>query len=295
MGALLRTIGLLSRGHVVERSRAELVSSYVADTSKNVKKAVQEALGGVLFIDEAYSLVNSESKNDTGRQAVDTLLQEVENRRSEFVLVMAGYTDEMAQFIATNPGLQSRITHYVDFEAYSMNELMSIADDMAKSRTRLEGPIRSKFSAALERGQQQLGRNFGNARTVRQLVNGSILLAQADRISTRERDVLLQRSSSSSTTTITLTEKHINDASTTLGFGIEKSNTSQKREAELQELLEKNNLLDCRQQLVEHLITGEIAFNDLTESDVAELGIKLVGNRRRLWRAILEWRKKGKK
>ena len=122
VGEIYRELGILSKGHLIEVDRAELVGEYVGQTAPKVKKKVEESMGGILFIDEAYTL-SSESGIDYGQEAINTLLKEMEDKRDEFIVIVAGYVDEMKKFINSNPGLESRFNKYIDFQDYTVEEL----------------------------------------------------------------------------------------------------------------------------------------------------------------------------
>ena len=127
---LYGSMGLLSKGHLVETGRADLVAGYVGQTAIKVQEAVERALGGVLFIDEAYALAGA-GYNDFGAEAIATLVKLMEDHRDDLVVIVAGYPDEMRTFIDSNPGLRSRFTTYVEFDDYSVVELIQIFGDMA--------------------------------------------------------------------------------------------------------------------------------------------------------------------
>ncbi|RKE22042.1 right-handed parallel beta-helix repeat-containing protein [Streptomyces sp. TLI_171] len=177
---LLRSFGVLPRGQLVEVGRADLVGRYVGHTAQLTKEAFTRALGGVLFIDEAYTLTPAGSSNDFGQEAVDTLLKLMEDHRDEIVVIAAGYTDEMHRFLDSNPGLASRFNRHIPFEDYSTDELVSIVREHAEqvgyrlSADTVEA-VRTHF------GTLPRGRSFGNARTARQLVE-TMMTRQAGRI-----------------------------------------------------------------------------------------------------------------
>ncbi|MEU3607817.1 right-handed parallel beta-helix repeat-containing protein [Streptomyces sp. NPDC035033] len=178
---LLRSFGVLSRGQLVEVGRADLVGRYVGHTAQLTKEHFIKALGGVLFIDEAYTLTPAGAQNDFGQEAVDTLLKLMEDHRDEVVVIVAGYTDEMRRFLESNPGLASRFNRHIPFEDYTTDELVTIVDRHAQaSGYRLHPSARDGVRAHLEALPR--GRTFGNARTARQLVEAMITL-HARRIS----------------------------------------------------------------------------------------------------------------
>lgn len=124
---LLRALGVLRRGHLVEADRSSLVAGYSGQTALKTKAVVQEALGGVLFVDEAYALVSGD-RDSFGKEALDTLMKEMEDHREDLVVIAAGYNDEMKELLATNPGMESRFPTTLHFADYSPAELMKIAE-----------------------------------------------------------------------------------------------------------------------------------------------------------------------
>ena len=129
----MRDESLLSKGHLVECGRADLVARYVGATAIKVQEKFKEAKGGVLFIDEAYSLVDDRN-GLFGDEAISTIVQEMENNRDDTVVIFAGYTDKMEEFLEKNQGLRSRITHHVNFADYNTDELIEIANLIAKEK-----------------------------------------------------------------------------------------------------------------------------------------------------------------
>lgn len=182
LGAIFHALGLLSKGHLTEVDRAELVAGYVGQTAIKTDKVVQGARGGVLFIDEAYSLAPEDSDQDFGREAIETLLKLMEDHREDLVVIAAGYRDRMEAFIESNPGLRSRFTRFIDFPDYSPDELTLIFERMATDEgyTLAQGALDSA-KTILSREHAERGDNFGNARLVRNLFEHS-LTAQANRL-----------------------------------------------------------------------------------------------------------------
>ncbi|KUN06182.1 ATPase [Streptomyces yokosukanensis] len=171
IGKMFRTMGLLHRGHVVEAGRATLVGQYQGQTAPRVRKAFEDAMDGVLFIDEAYSLISDARHGGYGQEAIDTLVQEMENRRGRLVVIVAGYPGEMDAFLATNPGLPSRFTTHVPFDHYSPEDLVEILDRMAAEENRTLGEgVQERAMAWLEATRRARPAEFGNARTVRGLL-----------------------------------------------------------------------------------------------------------------------------
>lgn len=165
---IMRDNGVLSEGQLIEVGRADLVGKYVGWTAKLVQKAFQKAMGGVLFIDEAYSLVDDRS-DLYGDEAINTIVQEMENHREDIVVIFAGYPKEMEKFLARNPGLSSRIAYHIPFEDYSPEELYKIAELTAeKSGVTLSDDVKEKLIPAFQKAVGQA--DFGNGRYVRNLM-----------------------------------------------------------------------------------------------------------------------------
>lgn len=174
VGEIYAALGILEKGHVVEVSESDLVAGYIGQTAIKTRKKIEEAYGGVLFIDEAYSLVDDSDKG-FGQEAIETLLKEMEDNRSRLAVIVAGYGKPMARFISSNPGLESRFTRYVHFEDYTGVEMADIFAGIAKEQHyRLVGDARQVLDVALEAVSAQSGDNFGNARTVRNLFEVTI-------------------------------------------------------------------------------------------------------------------------
>ncbi|MFH5184616.1 AAA family ATPase [Paenibacillus sp. TAB 01] len=169
---LLQTMGVLNKGHLIEVERADLVGEYIGHTALKTRELVKKALGGVLFIDEAYSLARGGEK-DFGKEAIDTLVKAMENHKNQFILILAGYSQEMETFMQTNPGLPSRFPIQLDFPDYSVDQLMQIAEMMIKEREyalipQTEMKIRQQI--VNEKQQADSDTCFSNARFVRNLI-----------------------------------------------------------------------------------------------------------------------------
>lgn len=161
------SLGVLSQGHFVETDRSGLVAGYMGQTAEKVQEVVDSALGGVLFIDEAYSLSNG-SKEDFGKEAIDTLVKAMEDNRDNLIVIVAGYTEEMKEFLDTNPGLQSRFNTYIDFPDYESFDLVSILINMCKQMQYALAPDAVKYVYHyFEEALEHKDKNFGNARDVR--------------------------------------------------------------------------------------------------------------------------------
>ncbi len=180
LGQLYKEIGVLKTGQMVEVDRSDLVAGYVGQTAIKTQKKIKEAIGGILFIDEAYTLVKE--GNDFGQEAIDTLLKEMEDHRGEFVVIVAGYSEPMKAFINSNPGLKSRFNKYFEFPDYSVTELIQIFSVMCSKYdyhiTEGAGVIVSEKIKEIERNK---GTNFANARDVRNYFE-RIITRQANRI-----------------------------------------------------------------------------------------------------------------
>ena len=182
LAKIYHVMGILSKGQFVEVDRSGLVAGYVGQTALKVQEVVEKSLGGVLFIDEAYTLTNSTSGNDYGQEAVDTLLKAMEDHRDDFIVIVAGYPELMAQFIDSNPGLRSRFNKYINFEDYDVGELQEIFEIMCKNVGYVPTAEVLKYSASVfERKYKSRGKNFANAREVRNYFEKA-MMNQANRL-----------------------------------------------------------------------------------------------------------------
>lgn len=172
----------LNKGHLIETDRSGMVAGYVGQTANKVDDLVDSALDGVLFIDEAYALVPGESGRDFGQEAIDVLLKRMEDYRDRLVVIVAGYTDEMATFIESNPGLESRFNRYFYFNDYRPEELLAILEKMCgKSHFKLSNDAQEKLRSIFEDLYVNRDKNFGNARLVRNLFE-RMIERQANRL-----------------------------------------------------------------------------------------------------------------
>jgi ATPase family associated with various cellular activities (AAA)/AAA lid domain len=172
---IFQGLGFLVKGNLVETDRSGMVAGYIGQTAKKVDELVTSALDGVLFIDEAYALVPTESGRDFGQEAIDILLKRMEDYRDRLVVVVAGYTDEMGQFIDSNPGLKSRFNRYFYFNDYKPDELLAIFEKMCgKSHFKLTPEAQAKLLKLFDLLYVNRDKNFGNARMVRNLFEKSI-------------------------------------------------------------------------------------------------------------------------
>jgi len=180
MAKMLHHLGYVRRGHLVVATRDDLVGQYVGHTAPKTKEILKKALGGVLFIDEAYYLYRPENERDYGTEAIEMLLQIMENQREDLVIIMAGYKDRMDTFFQYNPGFHSRIAHHVDFPDYTFEELMAIAELMVSQQNyAFDDESRHAFREYLRLRMTQP--HFANARSVRNAID-RIKLRQANRL-----------------------------------------------------------------------------------------------------------------
>ena len=183
MARIYKSLGILKKGHLVEVDRSGLVAGYIGQTAIKTGAVIEKALGGVLFIDEAYSL-NGKSESDFGREAIDTLLKAMEDHRDDLVVIVAGYDELMGQFIHSNPGLESRFNRYLHFEDYSIDEMMAILDlQLRKNQYHLTEDARREARAYIEDACADPA-TFGNARGVRNIFE-RLLVAQSNRLSSQ--------------------------------------------------------------------------------------------------------------
>lgn len=180
MAEILHRLGYVRRGHLVAVTRDDLVGQYIGHTAPKTREVLKRAMGGVLFIDEAYYLHRPDNERDYGQEAIEILLQEMENHRDDLVVIVAGYKDRMESFLRSNPGLSSRVAHHIDFPDYRSAELLEIAHLMLKQ---MQYTLSSGAEAALrdyiERRQAQA--NFSNARSIRNALDRA-RLRQASRL-----------------------------------------------------------------------------------------------------------------
>lgn len=170
LAKIYKALGLLERGHLVEIGRDGLVAGYVGQTAIKTKEVLDSALGGVLFIDEAYSLT-SDSQNDYGNEAIEVILKFMEDNRGKFAVIAAGYPNNMNIFLKANPGLMSRFDKILHFNDYKPEQLMNIADLIAKqSNLYFDVPSRSFIYQHIIKLHEKKDKYFGNARSVRQIV-----------------------------------------------------------------------------------------------------------------------------
>lgn len=174
VGKLFKELGILSKGHLIEVDRGDLVGEYIGHTAQKTKEQLKKAMGGILFIDEAYSLSRGGEK-DFGKEATDVLVKMMEDQRDDLVVILAGYTGEMNSFVNSNPGLKSRFSIQVDFPNFTVLELMAIAELMLESRQYyLDPEAKRELEKLLRKAMLQGYIATGNARFIRNLMEKAI-------------------------------------------------------------------------------------------------------------------------
>ncbi len=180
MADILHKLGYIRKGHLVTVTRDDLVGQYIGHTAPKTKEILKKAMGGVLFIDEAYYLYRQENERDYGQEAIEILLQVMENQREDLVVILAGYGDRMDKFFRSNPGFRSRIAHHIDFPDYTDEELLQIAEIMlANQNYRLTEGGRDAMTAYI--AARRLQPLFANARSIRNALDRA-RLRQANRV-----------------------------------------------------------------------------------------------------------------
>jgi probable Rubsico expression protein CbbX len=188
MAEILHRLGYVRKGHLVAVTRDDLVGQYIGHTAPKTREVLKRAMGGVLFIDEAYYLYRPENERDYGQEAIEILLQVMENQRDDLVVIFAGYKDRMDTFFRSNPGMSSRVAHHIDFPDYTPAELHSIAALMLEQmQYRLDGEADTALLEYIERRIRQP--HFANARSVRNALDRA-RLRQASRLFERRGGVL---------------------------------------------------------------------------------------------------------
>ncbi|MGN2390500.1 CbbX protein [Pelomicrobium sp. G1] len=180
MADILHRLGYVRQGHLVAVTRDDLVGQYIGHTAPKTKEVLKKAMGGVLFIDEAYYLYRPENERDYGQEAIEILLQVMENQRDDLVVILAGYKDKMDRFFQSNPGMRSRIAHHIDFPDYAPEELLAIGKLMlAQQNYRLSPEAEEVFKDYIRR---RMGLpHFANARSIRNALDRA-RLRQANRL-----------------------------------------------------------------------------------------------------------------
>jgi probable Rubsico expression protein CbbX len=180
MANILHRLGYIRKGHLVSVTRDDLVGQYIGHTAPKTKDVLKRAMGGVLFIDEAYYLYRPDNERDYGQEAIEILLQVMENNREDLVVILAGYADRMDRFFQSNPGFRSRIAHHIDFPDYDDAELLTIAETMLASQNyHFDPEARSVMAGYIELRRKQP--HFANARSIRNALDRA-RLRQANRL-----------------------------------------------------------------------------------------------------------------
>jgi probable Rubsico expression protein CbbX len=180
MAEILKNLGYIRQGHMVSVTRDDLVGQYIGHTAPKTREVIKKAMGGVLFIDEAYYLYKPENERDYGQEAIEILLQVMENNRDDLVVILAGYANRMEIFFQSNPGFRSRIAHHIDFPDYSEGELLSIAKLMVeKQQYKLTAEAEKVLKDYIPRRMRQP--HFANARSMRNAIDRA-KLRQANRL-----------------------------------------------------------------------------------------------------------------
>lgn len=182
IGHIYKKIGLLSKGHFIEVSRTDLIAGYQGQTALKVKEVIQRAKGGVLFIDEAYSITENDHSDSYGRECLTELTKALEDCRDDLVVIVAGYTEPMRQFFESNPGLKSRFNTFIEFENYNSEELIKILDYICqRGDYELDTLVRTKVKESFSELEKNLPANFSNGRFVRNLYD-ELIMAHARRV-----------------------------------------------------------------------------------------------------------------
>jgi probable Rubsico expression protein CbbX len=180
MAGILKALGFVRQGQLISVTRDDLVGQYIGHTAPKTKEILKKAIGGVLFIDEAYYLYRPDNERDYGQEAIEILLQVMENQREDLVVILAGYADRMEDFFTLNPGFRSRIAHHIDFPDYDDTELLQISETMlTRQNYRLSPAAREAMHAYIQRRREQP--YFSNARSIRNALDRA-RLRQAGRL-----------------------------------------------------------------------------------------------------------------
>lgn len=180
MADILFRLGYVRKGHLISVTRDDLVGQYIGHTAPKTKEILKKAMGGVLFIDEAYYLYRPDNERDYGQEAIEILLQVMENQRDDLVVILAGYADRMDKFFQSNPGFRSRIAHHIDFPDYQDDELLTIAESMlAEQNYHLDADARAAMAEYI--ALRRLQPHFANARSIRNALDRA-RMRQANRL-----------------------------------------------------------------------------------------------------------------
>lgn len=187
LSELYCAIGVLSKGHLVEVDRSGLVAGFVGQTAIKTGDVIKSALGGILFIDEAYALSSKDASNDFGHEAIEMLLKSMEDHRDDFIVIVAGYEELMRGFISSNPGLESRFNRYFMFEDYTSDQLYTIFENMCAQNEYVLGDSANEYAKAyFNELYESRDENFGNARDVRNFFE-DVVSVHSDRVSCIEK------------------------------------------------------------------------------------------------------------
>nr|UAD85158.1 Rubisco expression protein [Crassiphycus crassissimus] len=205
MADILNRLGYVRRGHLLTVTRDDLVGQYIGHTAPKTKEVLKQAMGGVLFIDEAYYLYKPDNERDYGAEAIEILLQVMENQRDDLVVIFAGYKDRMNKFYESNPGLSSRVTNHVDFPDYTAEELLAIAKLMLEEQQYCFAPDADKVLLEYA-GRRMKQPHFANARSIRNaidrarmrqanriFISGDKILTKSDLVTIKAEDILKSR------------------------------------------------------------------------------------------------------
>ena len=197
MAEILKHLGYVRKGHLVAVTRDDLVGQYIGHTAPKTREILKRAMGGVLFIDEAYYLYRPENERDYGQEAIEILLQVMENQRDDLVVILAGYKDRMERFFRSNPGMSSRVAHHIDFPDYTAAELLDISHLMLeRMQYRFSAEAEVAFREYIERRRRQPhfanGRSMRNALDRARLRQASRLFAQRDAALSREALITIE-------------------------------------------------------------------------------------------------------
>lgn len=174
LAKIFQRMGVLEKGHLIEIERADLVGEYIGHTAVKVREQIRQSIGGIMFIDEAYSLARGGEK-DFGKEAIDAIVKGMEDYKDNLVLILAGYKDEMELFLRSNPGLKSRFPIHIDFPDYTLEELLRIAERIVEKRDyQLSLSAKAKLAKIISYKRNEDGLNSGNARLVRNIIERAI-------------------------------------------------------------------------------------------------------------------------
>lgn len=190
MAEILHRLGYVREGHLVSVTRDDLVGQYIGHTAPKTKEVIKKAMGGVLFIDEAYYLYRPENERDYGQESIEILLQVMENNREDLVVILAGYKDRMGKFFSSNPGFRSRVAHHIEFPDYEPDELQAIGEIMLQEHSyQFSDAGKKAFAEYIDRRMAQP--HFSNARSIRNALDRA-RLRQANRLFQSEDKVTKQ-------------------------------------------------------------------------------------------------------